>query len=809
MDNGNEMITRLPEALMILIISFLPLVDAMRLCSLSRQWLHLWIYSRRLEFDENRFIDTRYFAQLMHVGRAAKAWRTKNSGRRRFVEYVHTTLPRFVQPDIFKLSICYEVGYDQYIEDWVRLAIAKDVQEINLDFSDGEPLQFFRTTYQTLFEVPDFLHEGKSLQVLSLNFCRLRSLRLKTFTALTSLSLSCAFFTTDLAQNLETNFPLLKNLSLVECTIFKKLEISSPNLRLERLIVRGCMPLVLGIEIFAPRLQYFEYLGHMLNFEIGKLDELVEVVLDFEYQTRYSRCSAEICYLLQGLKNAKVLTLCTYILKVYFFINSCLFSFATAPLLARSSRIYVRLEGLWEPPDFPFSHLKTIKVDGYTGSQYEMDLLKFMLRNARVLETVIVIPRHLLSIRSSDEVSPLTSWTVEDLEHLECASRQVQIIYQPMEWINLWTHSNIIALDESSFVNTLTRRTLLNSGQQGEALYLERVGRRRFVESINRILPLLVVPMFSKFSVRFCYESNYHEKIEEWIKTAVIRNVEELNLDFSEGDSLKPLPEFYKPEYHIGKYLYDNGGFIKFRLQKLVVRDCELLPLGIKLCSPTLRYFEYAGLVRFNMQQLENLEEVVLEFGFYTYPFYQAVEVKDLLCGFNHARVFTICSFVLKVSFSEYYLFEQPLLQMVNLEHLTLKTCLEGYELPGILYLLGSAPNLRTLTIMSGLIRPINEFKKSSFPPMPNGNWEPPILPLGHLKMVKVDGFTANTYEMNLLKYLLKRARILQTVTIIPRQNFPVGSTGGDSSLISQAILDLRSIEKSSELLEIVYGSMS
>ncbi|KAF8365191.1 hypothetical protein HHK36_032800 [Tetracentron sinense] len=219
-DNGNGKITQLPKDLRILIISILPLIDAVRLCSLSRQWLPLWIYSRRLKFDENRFIDPASSLRLMHGGHelAKEAWRAKSRGRRRFLEYVNTTLPRFVQPDLFKLSIrvCYEPGYDQYLQDWLRLAIAKDVQEIKLDFSVEELLQ---SPSPLLFEVLDFLHEGKSLQLLSLNFCQLTtSFSFKNFAALTSLSLSKSFFPTDLAQNLETNFPLPKDLSLVDCT---------------------------------------------------------------------------------------------------------------------------------------------------------------------------------------------------------------------------------------------------------------------------------------------------------------------------------------------------------------------------------------------------------------------------------------------------------------------------------------------------------------------------------------------------------------------------------------------------------------
>ncbi|KAJ4980667.1 hypothetical protein NE237_031504 [Protea cynaroides] len=406
-------------------------------------------------------------------------------------------------------------------------------------------------------------------------------------------------------------------------------------------------------------------------------------------------------------------------------------------------------------------------------------------------------------------------------------------------WHHLWSHCRIIELDETSFPT------------YGDG---ELVVRSRFIEYVKRVISRLDAPTLSKFSLRVGYEPQYHKLIEDWIWFATVRKVEELNLDFSVGTFI--MPEFFSRlggsiKFLILKSCYlvklDFQSFVslskvsfsrieismtdvlnlvtncplledfslvqcsglltvilklpRMKLKRLVVKDCEPLSLGIELTVPNLRYFEYSGgLVRFDLRHLDRIEEAILDYDIEIYFNYQILEIKHLIRGLKQVRILKLCSYVYKVFPTEYHFFHEPPVQLENLVHLTVKTCMESYELPGIMCFLACAPNLRYLSIISGFTRSIDDFLYFNFPLMPDGFWMPPKWPLNCLEMVEMMAFSADNYEMDLLKFLLRNGVVLQKVIIKPKQA---------SEKNFQAILGLQNVEKASETVQIVYESMS
>ncbi|XP_042503665.1 putative F-box/LRR-repeat protein At1g56400 [Macadamia integrifolia] len=426
-------------------------------------------------------------------------------------------------------------------------------------------------------------------------------------------------------------------------------------------------------------------------------------------------------------------------------------------------------------------------------------------------------------------------------------------------WSNLWSHCRIIDLNENTFSDVDEIHRAIDDGDEELAMHLKHIRRSLFIKHVRWVLPHLQSHFFSKFSLRIWCEPEHHELIEDWIRFATERNVEELSLDFSDED---PCPNIFIRRFTMPKFFYSFGGSIKslslnscylrepnfqtfilltkvsftsidvsmvdvlnlvtnsplledlslvqcykifslvlgftcLNLKRLVVKDCGPLSFGISLHVPNLRYFEFAGgLISIDLTQLHSIEEAVLDYGVETVDHYNTLGMKYLIRGLKQARKLKLCSYVHKVLPSNYCCFYYPSLQLKNLVHLTLKTFVQGYELPGIICLLALVPNLRTLSIMSGYIRSMNDFFCFDFPSMPDGFWRRPTWPLNCLEIIQMIAFSAHDYEIELLNFLLRNGLVLQKVIIKPKEA---------SDLILQAILGLQNVPKASETVQIAY----
>ncbi|XP_058076824.1 putative F-box/LRR-repeat protein At1g56400 [Magnolia sinica] len=314
----DDTFSNLPEALLILIISFLPLKDAVMTSVLSKRWLNLWTNTMAIDLNEDQFLEIQRQRRLLGSGRKSWALHIKNQGRRRFAEFICQMLPCFEGPKISKFSLrfSYQTEYHYCMEEWIQFSISKKVEEIHLDLSDGDLPPNTTAFFESLFCLPDFLYAYKSLCVLNLDSCKFSPSNFQCFMTLRSLSLRRIKLPQEVIEDVIANSPFLINLSLIECFDLYYLSVSGVRLPLKKLIVRDCMPLSLGIEIYAPELQSFEYFGSMVTFYLENLVSLSNVILDFGLESKFYYYGVELSDLLHEFNHAKGLTVCSYLIQM-------------------------------------------------------------------------------------------------------------------------------------------------------------------------------------------------------------------------------------------------------------------------------------------------------------------------------------------------------------------------------------------------------------------------------------------------------------------------------------------------------------
>lgn len=306
-----------------MIITFLPFLDAYRLCLSTKKWYNrsLWLHCCSFELHEASFMlpDSRKY--WLSIGRRTQVMDMKRIGKLKYFHFVDRAVRRLASEFLTKFSfrLYYSsICYHENIDKWIEIVLEKSVQELSLDFSDGDPVVPQPTLRNPQYVLPHFFYQqGMCIRVLNINSCGLGLCNFVNFIQLTSLALTRVRLFWAEILNIARNCPFLETLSLVECYRIVKVEITLRTLRLRKLIVRHCQPLTQGIELWLPRLQYFEYAGKMVSFNMSEMDNLEEVVLDYRLDTRYSYDGEDLNSLFTPFADAKILQVSTSSLKVY------------------------------------------------------------------------------------------------------------------------------------------------------------------------------------------------------------------------------------------------------------------------------------------------------------------------------------------------------------------------------------------------------------------------------------------------------------------------------------------------------------
>ncbi|CAI9784185.1 unnamed protein product [Fraxinus pennsylvanica] len=456
----NDYFSYLPDALLFVIVSFLPFKEAVRTSVLSRRWRSIWYAAKNIEFDEKFFVKN------------GESDENKAMQRMAFVTYIKHWMDNCVETDLhsFRLAFSHSEHHLSQIQDCIRFCVDRDVKELDLNFSDPT------WNEDDLAQIPEtFLelssHESLTrIESLKLSACNFRVFQFGTLSTLKNVYLGWIEFPGSCFNNLMSTCTSLEILNLKRCWNMENFYIDSEKLRV--FVMDKC----LGPEVIilnAPFLSFFQYSGPSVQLQIEYHSTMVEAILDFGLQTAYiEEGEGDMLYnLLAEISSVRVLTICSYMLQlivtagdpitlkpelenvkhlilktklhinefygITFFLKSCPnLDILTIDLCART--IFQE----YEPP-FKFEEhqfltrfqclryrsmmcLKMVKVKGFKGEMNELVVLGYLLRFGSGLKY--------LSISLSKEKGPngidmesTYRQNVQQLTQFETASPHLQI----------------------------------------------------------------------------------------------------------------------------------------------------------------------------------------------------------------------------------------------------------------------------------------------------------------------------------------------------------------------------------------------
>ncbi|KAE9461760.1 hypothetical protein C3L33_06320, partial [Rhododendron williamsianum] len=171
-------ITALPESLLLHVLSFLPIEDAVKTQVLSKRWLHLWTYSTSLVFlhDSDKSVSD-------------------------FVTFVDRTLVLCNCSKLKKLGVrfAYEPDYASNVNLWTMFAMGKGAEELQLDF-ENVPWEIDEEVGYYL--LPQLLYSKSSFKVLQFSKCNVMPKGVVCWNSLKKLSIGYAGLSEDVIQKI-------------------------------------------------------------------------------------------------------------------------------------------------------------------------------------------------------------------------------------------------------------------------------------------------------------------------------------------------------------------------------------------------------------------------------------------------------------------------------------------------------------------------------------------------------------------------------------------------------------------------------
>lgn len=248
-----DRISLLPDILRLHILSLLPRRCAIRTGVLSKEWKDLWKHRFSmvisLDFSEQRsggLEPDELATQIRSIFLKYHCWRI----------------------DSFHLSLFMLDHLRELVTSWIKHAVSRGVEDINLDFHPG---QFIMQDDDLLiaesrFTLCEHCFEDKNgcdpvIVVMSLRWCSLHpDFGFQNFRSLEVVCLFQVDLTGIMVERLVSNCPLLEALELRECDLLVYIRVSHPNSRIRRLVVIDCLN-VEEIQISATNLQVFHSHG--------------------------------------------------------------------------------------------------------------------------------------------------------------------------------------------------------------------------------------------------------------------------------------------------------------------------------------------------------------------------------------------------------------------------------------------------------------------------------------------------------------------------------------------------------------------
>lgn len=408
-EEREDRISSLPNKILCHILSFLPTKYAVGTCILSTRWKHLWTSIPNLDFDDEL---------LLHRDRSNRA--STREMQVSFTSFVDRVL---ILRNVASIKrFCLKCGQNcdsPHVNTWICSALWRNVQELDLSITnkDSKVLPHGLFTCETLVSLK--LATSSILDVPTyVNLPRLKTLHLN----------SVEFPDDDSMKYLISGCPVLQELHIEECGLknIRMFNISAPELK--RLTIECAFMGEYNTEhcnykivIDAPSLEYitlFDYVAE--GYSVMNLESLIEAHIHVDLSSKSLGERKHIYWknvldLIRGISDVKVLHLsgdCMEALGLYCHllptfhnvthleldVNNQIGWKLLADILDRSPNLVslyfwrglLCCGGFQLVPSCLLLRLKTVKFLAFEGKKYELELVKYLLKNARVLHKLII-----------------------------------------------------------------------------------------------------------------------------------------------------------------------------------------------------------------------------------------------------------------------------------------------------------------------------------------------------------------------------------------------------------------------------------
>lgn len=243
----------------------------------------------------------------------------KEARRREFLDFMNQWIGNYKDPDVNSLSLMFSKpgSFAVEVENCTKFAVSRDVKKLELDFHNPTWREDDFEDHEAVFDLPMCVYSHRGLESLKLFSCNFVLEQFDNFSALKELSLGWMELSFESICFLLEHCPLLESLSLKKCWNIDHLEITVPNLRLQKLVLDKCSFVASMFLIEAPNLRIFKYSGTLGHFHFERQRSMVEAELDFSLEMEYEEIGQILYELLEQLFPVKVLTVCSYLLQVH------------------------------------------------------------------------------------------------------------------------------------------------------------------------------------------------------------------------------------------------------------------------------------------------------------------------------------------------------------------------------------------------------------------------------------------------------------------------------------------------------------
>ncbi|XP_059668577.1 F-box/LRR-repeat protein At3g26922-like [Cornus florida] len=429
-EHMTDQINRLPDEILIAILSLLTLKEAACTSILSRRWRYLWRYiTGSLNFDSKT------------LRAPAEDTSSVELERLRYVSWVNDVLKlhRGTCIDEMKISFDFQSHYPRDISDWIKFAMEKGVQRFELDVSLGTWTCFYQSYDFPSMEKFKILPSSNTLKYRTSHGHHVsRTVGSSGFRSLTALRLVSVNIKEEVLENFLSNCPFLEQLCVVGSICLVNLKIAGPSLKLKCLEICNCQKLE-NLEVSAINLVSFTYIGPDTSVTFRNVPLLSELSIGGEYHSsvvsgswKHSSYFPQIKKLklilstedlirmpicLPELSNVKQVELvirgpagrslicCTSVIKASPNLSKFSVWLNLYPISRETLNIRQEIDKLmsWDGASadnyekkYTKCHhqcLKVVELVGFVGSRKEIDLLLHLIEIAASLEKIIIDPR--------------------------------------------------------------------------------------------------------------------------------------------------------------------------------------------------------------------------------------------------------------------------------------------------------------------------------------------------------------------------------------------------------------------------------